>query len=189
MKKITMLTVVPISLAKQLCERKVVKDYNTLPQLNPSILETVREFMTDHVGYADLPMACLSKAKIDLSKANVGDSISTYLPINSNDSVLFQLDMPEDMIISVDFSELLEASIAASEAVDEDDLALTKESFRDNLYLGLTPSTEEQIIFIPFLDVSRCKFYARFSKDFDTDDLKLPGIEQISIRELKSFIE
>lgn len=190
MGNVTMLTVVPIQLAQQLAEKKRVKDFNNFPQINMDVLQAIRTYMTEHVGYDDLPMACLSQSKVDLSAENVGESIGTYLPVNSKESVLFQLEMPEDMIVSVKFSDLLEASNEANDAVGKEDLELTLDMLTDNLSLGVLPDeTEEQIFFIPFLDSERCKFYASFNKNFDTNELKLPGIEQVNLRQLQSFVK
>lgn len=187
---VNMYTVVPIELAADLKEKKKVKDYNTLPQINPEILDEVREFMTDNVGFSDLPMACLSLSK-KVARMDTTE-LFHYLPANNKDSVLFQLQMPNDMIVTVSFDELLRASKEADEAAgDEFELDIVKEEFRDSLSLGeccYSDSDDEMISFIPFLDYNYCKFYAKFDENFETGEFDIPGIEKISLARLSAFI-
>ena len=186
MGKVSILTVVPAKMAKELEERRVVKDYNTLPQINSSILEMVRSYMTERVGYSNLPMAGLSKP--GAATGDIADSVTNYLPINSKENVIFQLEMPTDMIISVRFSDLLEASRDADDCDDPDELEFIQEEFKSKMSLGLPEDEEENtIVFIPFLDVSRCRFYVKLNDNFETEELNLPGLEKISLRELTSF--
>lgn len=187
-KKIKMLTVVPASLATELAAKKKIKDFNTLPQLNPSILKIVRECMVERIGYDNLPMACLSSVS---SKGNVdGEEIFTYLPVNSKDSVLFQLEMPDDMCLSIAFPDLLELSNDANMAdlSDELEVELLQEKVRDSMVLGFDENMEDPISFIPFLAFDRCKFYAKLDGDFKTTDLQLSGLIETNLRELSSFV-
>lgn len=188
---VNMYTVVPIELAAALKEKKKVKDYNTLPQLNSNILDVVREFMTDNVGFSDLPMACLSVSK----KVARMDSTELfhYLPANNKSNVLFQLQMPNDMIVTVSYDELLNASQSANEAGgDNFELELIKEEFKESLFLGecdYSDMDNEVISFIPFLAYDYCKFYAKFDENFETGEFDIPGIEKISLAKLSAFID
>ena len=74
MAKITMLTIVPKQLAVDLNSEHRIQDYNTLPQLNQKVLDTIRQFFSDKVGYSNLPMACLMQPKDKNGK--------TYFPNN-----------------------------------------------------------------------------------------------------------
>lgn len=191
MKRVTMLTAVPSNLALELCNKKRIKDYNTLPQLNQQVLELIRECMVQRVGYSNLPMACLSQAKSSDGHAVTGDDILTYLPVNSKTSVIFQLEMPEDMIISIDFGELLEVSQMADEMTNpptEMERDILRMTLEDKLFLGMNPEIGDPISFIPFLDLARCRFYAKFNDNFETEELNLPGIEKMSLIELTSFV-
>ena len=188
MKKVKMLTVVPMNLAHELVEKKKIKDYNTLPQLNGLILNMIKEFMIEKVGYPNLPMACLSNFK---SKGQVdGEDIFAVLPANTKNSVIFQLEMPDDMIVSANFSELLEISSEANDVSEDSDIELDflRDKLYDVLYLGFDESSEEQVSFIPFLAADRCTFYAKFDENFQTDDLKLAGLTETRIKELTSFV-
>ncbi|MEY8333138.1 hypothetical protein AALB53_08540 [Lachnospiraceae bacterium 47-T17] len=186
MGRVSILTVVPANMAKDLIANRVVKDYNTLPQINKNILEAVREYMTERVGYSNLPMAGLSKPKS--ANGNIVDNLSSYLPINSKENVIFQLDMPSDMIISVRFNDLLEASADVSDSDDYDEIDFIKEEFKEKMSLGLPADDgENTIVFIPYLDVEKCNLYAKVNENFEAEELNLPGLERISLRELTSF--
>lgn len=183
---VSILTVVPATMAKDLIEQHVVKDYNTLPQIDKRILEAVREYMTMHVGYHNLPMAGLSKP--GAVSGNLVDSITSYLPMNSKENVIFQLDMPSDMIVSVHFQDLLDASQDASNSDDDDEIEFIKADFCDKMSLGLpADDSENTIVFIPFLDIKKCRFYAKVNDNFEAEELDLPGLERMSLRELTSF--
>lgn len=188
---VNMYTVVPIELAAALKEKKKVKDYNTLPQLNSNILDVVREFMTDNVGFSDLPMACLSVSKKVVRMDST--ELFHYLPANNKSNVLFQLQMPNDMIVTVSYDELLNASQSANEAEGDDfELELIKEEFKENLFLGecdYLDMDDEVISFIPFLAYDYCKFYAKFDENFETGEFDIPGIEKISLAKLSAFID
>lgn len=190
MSKVTMYTVVPVTLAKQLATEKRIKDYNTLPQLNPVLLKLVKEYMVDNVGYPNLPIACLRsvKSRGAVTNSDVLDILS-IIPANSNTSVLFQLEMPDDMVVSVRFIELLDASEEAGklDLSDELDIDYLREKLEEMLHVGCESMEDDMICFIPFLDSSKCTFYSQFDSEFNTVDLQLPGIRQMDIKELTSF--
>lgn len=190
MAKVTMLTIIPKELALDLNNKRRVEDYNNLPQLNKAILETIRGFFDDKVGYANLPMACLMQPKDKNGKVMFQTDFAEYLPVNNKESVLFLLEMPEDLIVSVNYGYLLEASESMNECIDDESmLEFLKEELTDNLTLGVNSEDTNSISFIPFLDYSRCKFFAAFDSNFEPDEsLKLPGLSQIDLRELTSFI-
>ena len=48
---VKMVTVVPVELAKDLQEKKRIKNYNALPQLNKNIIVDFLEFMTENNLY------------------------------------------------------------------------------------------------------------------------------------------
>lgn len=185
MNNVSMLTVVPAKLALDMCANKVLKNFNTLPRVNNTLLETVREFMRNNVGYADLPMACLVAPKSDNN--NIAETVQQYLPINSKDSVLFQLDMPDDMIVAMNYRQMLELSNELDHSTDKDTIEFIQEDVMDALSLGLPSDPSECIFFIPFLAADKCKFYAKFDNAFSTEEFNLPGIEKMTITELSAF--
>lgn len=186
MGKVSMLTVIPANLAKQLSSSGSVHEYNAMPQIDRKVLEAVRDFMSRKVGYSELPMACFGLPDKSTKLGSVQDLL-TYLPMNNRESVLFQLEMPEDMIVSVSFSVLLETSNCV-EGCDEDEAEIFLEDFDDMLHTGMSEHRSEEIIFIPFLDKSRCKFYACVDETFSTNEFNLPGIARMDIRKLTSFM-
>lgn len=187
---VKMVTVVPVELAKDLQEKKRIKNYNALPQLNKTIIGAVREFMTENIGYDDLPIACLSiNAKLENDN---GSDVAQILPSNSKNNVLFLLNMPKDMIVSIPYCDLLDASEEAESCNDdEDSLQFVAENFKDQLVLGAPDyaDDEEVIEFIPFIDYERCKKYAKFNDNFEASEFELPGIERCSLAKLSAFIE
>lgn len=191
MGKVMMLTVVPINLAEQLVKEKRIQNYNTLPQLNEALLPLIQEIMVEKIGYPNIPMACLKSARTkgDLITTDAMDVLSV-LPANSKNSVLFQLEMPEDMVLTGSFSELLEISAEASEldTADDYDLDYLKEKLEELLSLGCGNDVKDPICFIPFLDSSKCTFYSQFDSEFKTKNLDLPGIRQLDIKELTAFL-
>lgn len=188
MGKVTMLTVVPVKLATDLGNKKRVKDYNTLPQVNKSVLEVIREYISEKIGYDDLPMACLMKPANGSGSAI---DVMNYLPMNAKNSVLFVLEMPDDMIVSIDFSTLIKTSAEIAEAEeegDQDEIEFLSDNLKENLKLGISDGASNDISFIPFLDYSRCRFFATLNTDFSTGQkLDIPGIEEMSLRELSAF--
>lgn len=185
MARVSMLTVIPIGLAKELCTQRRVKEYNSLPQLNKRIHNAIREYMSENVGYSDLPMACFGKP--ENGTLDSVESVTNILPINSKESLLFLLEMPDDMIVSVGFDDLLNASHDADACNDEEELEYILEDFKDLLCTGVTDDAKNRMIFIPFLDLSRCRFFAKLDDTFGTEELVLPGIERMDIRKLTSF--
>lgn len=184
-KTVDIITIVPETIAKQLEQKQRVTGYFALQQIHPEIVKTIRGFMTDNVGYEDLPIAGLSSMKKGITKTKLAE----YLPIASKKSVLFKLCIDEDSVISVSYPALLEASSDAEEAGDPSLVEAIVDSFRDQLYVGVS-NDEEQISFIPFLDYKKCKYYARINQDLETSsDFTLPGIQQVTLRELTSFLE
>ena len=181
------LTVVPVSIAKDLCDRKRIMDYNTMPNVNPAILDAVREFMNENVGYENLPIACLQIGK---KQSDDNSNVLHYIPANSKDNVLFQLEMPEDMVVSVNYQDLLDASSEIETlGGDIDSIECAKEDFKELLIIGGNPSDPETISFISFLEYSKCKLYARFDENFQPKEMELPGIDRMPLAKLAAFVD
>lgn len=190
-KTVNIFTVLPIEQATQLSQEHKLQGHNTVPQIDTAIIEAVREYMIDNVGYENLPMACLSAN----SRVFQADSTEIFhiLPANNKSSVLFVIQMPEDMIISVRYQDLLDASREAEDCDgDEDSLEFVKENLKDLLVLGQGDylPDEEIIEFIPYLDYNKCKGYAKFNEEFGTTvQSGFPGIKEYSVAKLTAFIE
>ena len=96
--------------------------------------------------------------------------------------------MPTDMIVSTNFSSLLEISKLLEDETDPIEIELLGENLKESLYLGIGEDEDDVISFIPFLDYKRCKFYATFTPSFEQDrNFNIPGLDKINLRELRSF--
>lgn len=185
MSKVSMLTVIPHNKAVELLQNRSLHEFNTMPQIDQRVRKVIREFMSENVGYSELPIACFGKSD---AKHNVAaEDIMHVLPVNVKNDIIFQLDMPSDMVVSVDFNKLMQASTDVKNAVDEDDAQFVLDEFKDELQLGNNPSTTS-VIFIPFLDLDRCRFYAKFNNDFGAEDIDFPTIEKMDVRKITAFL-
>lgn len=184
---IKMLTAVPSNLAQQLVQTKRVCDYNTMPSLNSDVLQIIRKIMVERIGYNELPMACLSSVKHDLT--DFGD-IFAYIPVNTKKSIIFQLEMPEDMLLTISLSVLLDISTDANsvDMNDSDVRSIIEDKLSDAIVLGYDESITDPISFIPFLAKDRCKFYARLEDNLNADYLRNEGLQETDFRQLTSFV-
>lgn len=180
-----MLTVIPHNKAAEFLKNKSLHEFNTMPQLDSRVRKAIREYMSDNVGYSELPIACFGKP--DKNKNVSADDIMHVLPLNNNNDIIFQLDMPSDMVVSVDFNTLMDASNEVKHAIDESDVDFILDEFKDELSLGVSPSSTS-VIFIPFLDLDRCRFYAKINNEFGMDDIDFPSIERMDVRKITSFL-
>lgn len=187
MKKISMLTIIPHNKAVELLKQNCLKDFNTMPQIDQRVRTAIRDFMSENVGYENLPIACFGRP--DTARRVTADELMHVLSTNRQDDIIFQLDMPTDMVVSIDFNKLMEASNEVQNAVDAMDEESILDDFKDSLQLGSNPSSTS-IIFIPFLDLDRCRFYAKINGDLDAnDDLPFTSIEKMDVRKITSFLE
>ena len=177
MNKVKMLTVVPTTLAVQLMQKKRITDYNTLPQINKDVMRVIKEIMAQRVGYENLPMACLSG--IPNSTEVSGESVLSVLPMNSRNSVIFQLEMPEDMILSISFSTLLDISNQANDFLCQD--------LEDAMVLGFDSSLDDPVSFVPFLALDKCKCLVQITDEIKDEDLHMDAVTEVSLRALTSF--
>lgn len=185
MGKVSMLTVIPHNKAAELMQNKSLHEFNTMPQLDGNIRRAIKDFMSENVGYSELPIACFGRP--DDGRKLSADDIMHVLQMNSQTDIIFQLDMPSDMVVSVDFNVLMQASNDVKNAVDDEDVEFILESFKDELCLGTNPSSTS-VIFIPFLDLDRCRFYAKINNEFGADDIDFPSIERMDVRKITSFL-
>ena len=180
---VKVLTIVPRQIAQTISSDSRIQNYNALPQLSQRAMQIIRGYVTETVGYSNLPMACLVQPD-----GGYNTNFSDYLPVNAKESVLFSLEMPTDMIVSTNFSSLLEMSKLLEDETDPIEIELLGENLKESLYLGIGEDEDDVISFIPFLDYKRCKFYATFTPSFEQDrNFSIPGLDKINLRELRSF--
>ena len=184
MNKVKMLTVVPTTLAVQLMQKKRITDYNTLPQINKDVMRVIKEIMAQRVGYENLPMACLSG--IPNSTEVSGESVLSVLPMNSRNSVIFQLEMPEDMILSISFSTLLDISNEINDP-QSSEIDFLCQDLEDAMVLGFDSSLDDPVSFVPFLALDKCKCLVQITDEIKDEDLHMDAVTEVSLRALTSF--
>ena len=185
MKIVTMLTIVPNKYAKDLKESGRINNFSTLPQIHPIAMEVIRNFVSENIGYDNLPLASL---KCATTGSLAGVEFSEYLSVNSKDSVLFQLEIPEDMIVSINYDTLLRCSANMKHATDSFQLEMEKDLLESELTVGIADDSDGIISFIPFLDYDKCKFFARLDTNFKVErGSDLTKRSTIRLKELTSF--
>ena len=192
MATVTVLTIIPKEVAVALSEKRRIENFNNLPQLRREVLEVLRDYVSEQTGYNSVPLAGLCQSHDSNGKVLIKSDFTDFLPVNRKDSVLLILDIPEDQIITIDYSTLLNISESFTNASgDTDDIEYLKDSLRDALEEAsgdhdfTAPNT---ISFIPFLDYSKCKYFAVFNAQLEADSsFNIPGIDKIPMQELTTF--
>ena len=171
-----LVAVVPMEVANTITSGVDV-NYNSMPDLHPNVIKVIREFMIDNVGFENLPIACLASNSKILS---LDDIVGTGISYNYKDSVLFQMKIPEDMIVSTRQESLTEASVKfQADANDRNAMIKLKNS------LTLGDSADSNIYFIPFIDLSMCSFYS--VPQGAAPNFQLSGVEHRKVTELAIF--
>lgn len=184
----TMLTVIPKSVAEGLAGKIRIKDYNNLPQLRKEVLEVIRCFIANEVGYDSIPIAGLCQRTNSAGKVMISKNFTEYIPVNAKDSILLILDIPEDQIVSINYQVLLDISESFAQAGgDNETLEYLKNYLLAELQVGKS-SEPNTISFIPFLDYKKCRYFAVFNSQLEADkSFDIPGLDKISMHELTSF--
>ena len=63
MGRATMLTIIPRAIAEGLSSRERINDYNNLPQLNKEVLDVIKEYIANQIGFESVPIAGLCQRK------------------------------------------------------------------------------------------------------------------------------
>lgn len=186
---VQLVTAVPIELALQLTKTKRIQDYNVLGQIHPKAIKRIKENLGKKVGYENLPIACLSKVEcVDSTIKSVGESINHYLPVKAHNSVILQLKMPKDSMLSMEYNDLLEYSNDLADADgDPEEEEFILGLIDDALQQGVASDLKTAISFIAFLDLEKCQFFATLNSAFRAEKLELEGVEQIDLRKLSTF--
>jgi hypothetical protein len=184
---IKMITVLSRDKAIEFIATRRVTGLDTMPQIHKKIKEGIRNYIRDNVGYDDVPIASLSKLNgFPGELKSVGTGISDYIPTKAG-TVLFELHMPEDMVVSVSFGDLLAYSKLIGEAgsVDEQDMHLSE--FLERIQTGYTDDEDDVISFIPFIDQSKCKFFALIDQSWDIGGFSVPGADEVKLANMEMF--
>lgn len=189
MGEIKLITTVPSRLTKQLTEKKRLE--NTVinePQVDKRLLAAIKTYMVDNIGYPNLPIACLS----NMEKSDIGkEEIDRFLPTDSRDMVLLQIEMPEDMVVSVPVKVLMDCSEEISAVTDQEEVNFIISDFLNELVIGAeTFNSEDVMSFIPFLDFDRCTCWAKLDENFNmapSSNSALAALEQVQLKTITSF--
>ena len=178
------ITIIPKSLVKDLTEKKKIEEHNSLPQISKTILYWVKEFMEDNVGYSNLPMAGISGFHLDDS-----EDVLHVIPGKLDESIMLLLSVPDDMIISIPYSKLLDYSDKVVELEKGNSIALDilHDEFLEELEVGDVDANQEIVSFIPFLDYSRCTCYALLNENFQIENYTIDGLPQRPFKQITSF--
>lgn len=185
MGEVKLITVIPIDLAMQFIDVKRLAEIDTMPQLHPTLKQAIRDSIRENVGYDSEPIAALSRYNNTPSELkSVGTSISEYIPTKPG-STLWELHMPDDMVISVSFPDLLSYNHILEDA-DEDMAEMLMEEFKSKIRVGYIEE-EDVISFIPFIDLKRCKFFAQIDQSWGIGDFTVPGVEKVKLTDMHVF--
>lgn len=186
---VRLITVIPMNLAQQLTKTKRIQNYNAIGQINEKLIEGIKHELCERVGYENTPIACLSKVGHKESTIkNVGNKINMYLPIKAGDSVILELKMPEDSILSIEYKELLELSEQLDDAEDDEfEIGYILDELKDSLRVGVAEDFDTAISFISFVELEKCQFFATLNAAFKTNNFELAGVEKVELRQLSTF--
>lgn len=183
---IKMVTAIPKNLAMEFRKNGVIW-HNTMPQLNDRFIEETKRFMMENTGYNDYPVACMSKIRgRDVAIQAAADGLADYIPVRANESIIFELAMPKDAIVSIDYNELLRINSEISLASDKEDLQYVVEELYSALVVGMQ-EVDDVVSFVSGLALSRCKFFTVLDSDFNVSDFDFPGVEQVKLNNLNTF--
>ncbi len=89
MGRATMLTIIPRAIAEGLSSRERINDYNNLPQLNKEVLDVIKEYIANQIGFESVPIAGLCQRKDPsgklMIKKDFAEYITAYAVINYED--------------------------------------------------------------------------------------------------------
>lgn len=179
-------TIIPSKLAKDFGEHKKIENFHNMPQIPMIVMGWIKEFMENNVGYANLPMAGISGLH-----SSDSEDILHVIPGKPDESILLQLEVPEDMIVPVAYSKLLDYAEKVNAAGTNNSVALEilHDQFLEELECGDVDDSGEVISFIPFLDFNKCTCYALLNENFQIGDFKIDGLPQKSLNQIASFYQ
>jgi hypothetical protein len=173
---------------QSLRSHKKLEGFDNMQHIHHRIKDAIRQFMRDNVGYDKVPIAALSRYNNDSGEiSKVQHNIREHIPTLAG-YVLFELHMPEDMIISVSAENLIIYTEILQNSGNESLNDIYMEEFKDCMHLGYPTDKGEDIVsFIPFIDASRCKFFAHIDRSWNISELDMPGMEQIHLANMSMF--
>jgi hypothetical protein len=167
--------------------KKKIEGFDNMPHIHSRIKDAIRTYMQDNVGYDQVPLAALSRYNNSAGEIlNVKTAVSDYIPTLAG-SVLFELHMPEDMIVSVGAEDLITYTNLIKDSNNDELIEIYMEEFKDHINLGYLTGEADIVSFIPFIDLNRCKFFAHIDRSWNISELDIPGVEQLRLANMSMF--
>jgi hypothetical protein len=188
---IELVTVLSEELTKKFTHEKQYRDIDGLPDLNKHIKRAVSRFIADNVGYeTNIPIAAISRYNsLPGNIPSIGLSAGDILQMKAG-SALWQLIMPEDMAVSVAYEDLQAYSNILNryeaQKASEETIEMAIDEFMDTMSVGYL-ERDDVISFIPFIDLQRCKFFARIDQSWGLGGFSIPGVEELKLSSMGVF--
>lgn len=184
---VSLVAVVPPELLDSFLADKKLEGVDGMPSLSSFVKEGLRRYIQRKVGYDGNPIACLSNyngTPPELSK--VWKHMDEVLTVRTGSS-LWELRMPEDMLVSVDLQDLLTISEETQGMdYDDEDADLYIEDLESILKVGYKEG-QETVSFIPFLDLKKCRVGMVLAEGWSANKLAIPGIRFLDLKTLNVF--
>lgn len=178
--------VIPRNMLDIFLEKKRLDALDTMPTLHPRVKDAIRKIVHNYTGYSNEPVACISRYNgVSGEIKNIGVNVRQVLK-TSPGTTMWELRMPSDMAVSIKFNELLEISSSMTAADEEIELEMLEEQLTDCIIEGYLED-DDVVSFIPFIDFSRCEFYAKIDSSWGFDPLVVPGVEQVKLVDMNIF--
>lgn len=186
---ITVLTAISKDASQLLQKEKIIKTYNSLPQLSANALDAIKMFLENNVGYSGIPLACLSK--IDSESVNINsaiNSLSKFIPLKAGESIILELEVSADCLATIEFNLLLEIASILGKAIDTSDIQFLQDELINKLSIGIPADSVDSVSFIPMLSIKQCKFYALVNGSFGADRILFSDIKKVDLNSLDLFV-
>lgn len=185
-KQIQLVVVVPKDKYPILVEQKRLDAVDTMPKLHPAAKKVIRDFVKGYTGFEKDPIACLSRfhgrpGAISHVQLRVREVLTT-----TPGTTMWELHMPDDMVVSVNFNMLTSISSQMWECEDEMMLEFMQEDLQEQLVKGYLED-DDVVSFIPFIDLKRCRFVAKVDNAWGMENLSVPGVEQVKLFDINIF--
>lgn len=189
--KVPLLVIIDVDTAKTLRDKNArlteCPEFDTIPA---PFKEAIRLFIMDNVGFSSGPIFALSRLNDEkVSLYSTGDSgyrMEDVLPHKTGD-YMFELSMPEDMIVSIGVEKLFEIKEQGEVfGFDDEDIL---EMLKSELVVGIhVPGAANVFSFIPVIKQEHCSKFVRISENWEADYKDLfSNIQDISPSTLSMF--
>jgi hypothetical protein len=185
---VRLVTVIDLKKSQELAKNKILKDCNPMNQLAPDFLRCVKKRVYDDIGYNQNPIAAISKFnKKTATIRGIGEDVQKVLPVTANDSMILELVMPEDCLVSIGYNRALELSKEVLDATSEIGKTYALETVLEELEVGANNDSDDVLVFIPFIKLENCQYFTLLNSAFQSRSVSLPGVQRVELKALDSF--